>query len=256
MNLESLLENDVDEEQISEIRRLPLELQCQRLGVTLTTVPAIKLYPSEPVPEKLGTATGVRIDDFALEYFTQHGWKGDSTEGQLFSCINFAVYLKSLEAKYRLTDIYNRPPKKISPRMTAFIDRCFDELTVDYMVDCARQRGAFVNASSRPYMGSEPMHVALESISLEFRKRCIELCVVKGGIIGSSDITLYRDGEVRLVEVKTEYDKLTPNQIGFILISLPHLGANYEVFRVDRRDPDRLRRKRRRSAERGKLAQA
>lgn len=251
MDLISLLARNVNETHIAEIRSLSLVQQCEHLGVTLKTLHAFSVYPQQPVPEDLGKNTGVRIDDFALDYFIQQGWNGDSTEGQLFSCISYAVTVKSWEARYKLTNIYNAPPKKISSRLADFIDRCCDELTTEYMVDCSRDKGAYVRASSRPYMGPERMREALESISPDFLRRCIELCVVKGGITGSSDITLYRKGEVRLVEIKTENDKLTPHQIAFILISLTHLGASYEVFRIDRRDPDKIRRKRRVQGVRG-----
>lgn len=225
------------EEEQKKFRNLTLKIQCERLDVQVKTFTASGLSMKNRQIAGVGTASGVRIEDFVLACLRDTGWEGDATEGSLFDFTHDALTSIFREIGFKYTTqlkIHDNPihPSKIAPSHRKHIATAVDTLTLDRIIQAHRNCLWHTARGHHRRISDQALGAGFQRLSRQFLTKFAETEVLG---IGSTfpDLTVYKEDQIKLIEVKSKRDRLTLLQVDWILFVQPYLEIPFEVWLVD-----------------------
>jgi hypothetical protein len=242
---------------------LKLIEQCELLGLTYARYDPALMVAEYPELTKLLNG---KVEAFALHYFNEIGWQGDCLEGSAFHFISqLIIKLCQKEGLYCHGTWYAERHVKEN-YSCAFLENGFcqrnevsknelaaltqliatigeDMLEGIYSEWCLDHRAALVNRGVSLPRVANSSTFSFETLLLTWRgfgfNNWVELCRLQllgyGGKGGWPDLTLWKDGQLRFVEVKQASDKFTERQPSWVRNFARPMGLNVEVMHIIKR---------------------
>ena len=239
---------------------LPLKEQCALVGAHY-----VQTDLSTILDGHVGEATSGKssIEMQVLGHFERLGWRGDPCEGSTFHTAQtlIAGWFIDNGLDFGPTHpVTHRPMNRtsLSPIEAATLRSGAESLTTDELVRAAQTAKALrgrapegykfysleerkAGLRQKPFLalpqGSSTLkdeHIVegWKALGIERTVQACERKMLGFGTVGWPDITMHRDGETRIVEVKKGGDKFTPRQADFMRNVARPLGWKIEFLHV------------------------
>lgn len=221
---------------------LPLERQCELLKIPYLRVTRRSLAVEETKWERAGKKAGIPIEEFALNSFKSQGWEGERYEGKAIGILIAIVGdlvgrrgIKYFPGEWEPNSLPIVRERLSSAELDA-LSNATNTLSTAFVQSYCRSAHPNPLFQGRIFCADEEIVETACEISTRFATTAIQsIChrVMLGfGGRGWPDLTLYREGELRFVEVKQKRDKFTHRQPYWVRNFALPLGLNVEVLHV------------------------
>ena len=212
------------------------------LGVKYESLDASAMVDGKHSLDMLGKRGGIAIETFALECLEINGWKGDRTEGSIFFFISYAVraILKKMKVAYQPRDIppidLTRIRNSLNTRESDALDKAIEQLSDEqfkaYHNQMLKDPRIFFLPKPGPQLTVDRLIEGWRCIGEDQIRRFCERQMFGFGGYGWPDITLYREGQFRFVEIKKRGDIFTPAQPMWFRNFARPLGWDVQVLEI------------------------
>lgn len=224
---------------------LSLQQQCAILGASYSQVDVSGLSDDQVPPTRIGKRGGKPIEVFALECYEKQGWKGDRREGAAFYFISYAVQelVESKGITFFPSNLRSDGSligrESLNEQESAALNYAVNELDdAFFRRSYSRWRRdtflAYVTKTTPAEFSVEQVIGCYRVLGRQATYNLCERNMLGFTGMGWPDLTLYRENILRLVEVKSNSDKLTHRQAYWFRNCAIPLRWSVEVLHVNR----------------------